>query len=114
MEDVGFIHPFFQKKIGISIGTWGIRAADGPRSLDGFYALMGCTTPLDGASRGCGSSVTYVHINVEVWTSGYQTQWDQIQREFPDMAPRNIGNIGPVDLFQSVLLISKCLCFQNR
>ena len=85
----------------------------GPRTLDGFYALMGCTTPLDGASRGCGSSVTNVHINVEVWTSGYQNHWDQIQKDFPDMAPKNLGNMGPVDLFQSVLFFnSKSLRFQ--
>ena len=89
------------KKMGISpFGDPGLLMA--PRSMDGFYALAGCTTPLDGTSRGCGSSVTYVHINVEVWTSGYQNHWDQIQEDFPTMAPKNLGNMGPVDLFQSV------------
>ena len=84
-----------------------------PRSMDGFYALAGCTTPLDGTSRGCGSSVTYVHINVEVWTSGYQNHWDQIQEDFPTMAPKNLGNMGPVDLFQSVFFFkSRCLRFR--
>ena len=89
------------KKWGfLHMGTLGLLMA--PRSMDGFYALAGCTTPLDGTSRGCGSSVTYVHINVEVWTSGYQNHWDQIQEDFPTMAPKNLGNMGPVDLFQSV------------
>eukprot|EP00438_Fugacium_kawagutii_P003543 Skav202729 [mRNA] locus=scaffold1326:148193:152187:- [translate_table: standard] len=34
-------------------------------TLDGFYALMGCSTPLISGDRGCTTSTTYVHINVE-------------------------------------------------
>eukprot|EP00438_Fugacium_kawagutii_P001405 Skav212012 [mRNA] locus=scaffold3771:45198:48973:+ [translate_table: standard] len=34
-------------------------------TLDGFYALMGCSTPLISGDRGCNKSTTYVHINVE-------------------------------------------------
>ena len=67
----------------------------GALTIDGFYALMGCTTPLDGTNRGCSeSSVTKVHISVEVWTEGYADAWSQIQEEYPKKAPKNIGNMG--------------------
>jgi len=73
-----------QEKLGYKVELKG----PGGLSMDGFYALAGCTTPLDGNSRGCGSSVTYVHINVEVWTSAYQNHWDQIQEDFRTWRPK--------------------------
>ena len=66
----------------------------GPLALDGFYALTGCTSPTNSADRGCGASTTYVHINLEVWTTVYSGDWDQIQAKHPDMAPKNLGNMG--------------------
>lgn len=63
-------------------------------TLDGFYALMGCSTPLISGDRGCNTSTTYVHINVEVWTEGYRSDWMSIQSEYANIAPKNLGNIG--------------------
>ena len=51
----------------------------GGLAMDAFYALMGCTNPLGNADRGCGRSVTYVHINVEAWQEGYVDEWAQVQ-----------------------------------
>eukprot|EP00435_Cladocopium_sp_Y103_P072834 s36_g41.t1 len=62
--------------------------------MDAFYALMGCTKPLD-ADRGCGlTSVTYVHINMEAWREFYADEWTQVQTLYPNVAPRNLGNGG--------------------
>lgn len=66
----------------------------GSVSADAFFALMGCTTPLDGASRGCGAKVTYVHISLEVWTTFYADTWNQVQTDFPEVAPLNLGSMG--------------------
>ena len=68
-------------------GTGGI-------AMDAFYALMGCTNPLGNADRGCGRSVTYVHINVEAWQEGYVDEWAQVQAQYPKVAPKNLGNGG--------------------
>jgi hypothetical protein len=38
--------------------------------------------------RGCGPSVTYVHINVDVWTEGYAENWVHIQANYPNKAPK--------------------------
>lgn len=64
-------------------------------TLDTFYAVLGCQTPLDGADRRCGSDASgHVHMAVEVWTPGYQADWDQIQDENPTTAPKLLGNMG--------------------
>ena len=66
----------------------------GPLALDGFFALTGCTSPTDATDRGCGPTITYVHINLEVWTATYQSAWDDIQAKHPEMAPKSLGNMG--------------------
>lgn len=66
----------------------------GGLTMDAFYALMGCTNPLGNADRGCGRSVTYVHINVESWREGYADEWAQVQAQYPKVAPKNLGNGG--------------------
>eukprot|EP00435_Cladocopium_sp_Y103_P034027 s2350_g8.t1 len=66
----------------------------GALTQDAFFALMGCTRPLNSADRGCGPSLTYVHINVEAWTDLYAETWAQVQAEFPNKAPKNLGNMG--------------------
>lgn len=63
--------------------------------MDGFYALTGCTTPLTIGDRGCeGATKTYTHASVEVWSEGYQTEWDFLQENYPSLAPVNVGNMG--------------------
>eukprot|EP00913_Durusdinium_trenchii_P007138 g6713.t1 len=46
--------------------------------------------------RGCfpKPTLTYDHISVEGWTESYQMLWDDIERDFPQTAPRNLGNMG--------------------
>eukprot|EP00438_Fugacium_kawagutii_P002082 Skav203255 [mRNA] locus=scaffold1000:14807:17089:+ [translate_table: standard] len=63
-------------------------------NVDSFFALMGCLAPLNSTDRRCGSRVSYVHICVESWTSGYQTEWDRIQIQHPQTAPKLLGNMG--------------------
>eukprot|EP00435_Cladocopium_sp_Y103_P075429 s332_g57.t1 len=79
-----------QERLGYKVELKG----PGALTLDGFFALMGCSQPLNGTNRGCGPSVTYVHINVEVWTVGYAAEWTQIQAQYPNKAPKNLGNMG--------------------
>ena len=63
-------------------------------SADAFFALMGCTTPSNTASRGCGPEKITSHISFEVWTAFYAETWNQIQNDFQEQAPRNLGNMG--------------------
>jgi hypothetical protein len=46
--------------------------------------------------RGCSAEpvVTTNHINVEGWTESYASTWAEIQRDYPQNAPRNLGNMG--------------------
>ena len=46
--------------------------------------------------RGCSAEpvVTTNHINVEAWTESYASTWAQIERDYPQNAPRNLGNMG--------------------
>ena len=56
-----------------------------------------CTSPTNSSDPGCGPngpSITYTHINIEVWTDTYRSSWDAIQAKYPDMAPKNLGNSG--------------------
>lgn len=64
-------------------------------TLDTFYAVMNCETPLDGANRRCGSDGTgYVHIALEVWVGGHQEEWGAIQKGSPSIAPKTLGSMG--------------------
>ncbi len=62
--------------------------------MDAFYALAGCTSPLDGTERGCSASVTYVHVNVDAWRLGYEVEWQKVQARYPRLAPDNLGSMG--------------------
>ena len=46
--------------------------------------------------RGCSAEpvVTTNHINVEGWTESYASTWAEIERDYPQNAPRNLGNMG--------------------
>ena len=77
-----------QERIGYKVELKG----PGALTLDGFFALMGCFQPLNSTDRGCGPSVTYVHINVDVWTEGYAENWVQIQANYPNKAPKPKGS----------------------
>ena len=46
--------------------------------------------------RGCSVEpvVTTSHINVEGWTESYAEEWANIQRDYPQNAPRNLGSMG--------------------
>eukprot|EP00435_Cladocopium_sp_Y103_P005247 s85_g1.t1 len=79
-----------QEKVGYRV------ALKGPGNLahDAFFALMGCTTPTDTADRGCGSDTTRAHVSLEVWTGGYSQTWNKVQAQYPEIAPRNLGNVG--------------------
>ena len=79
-----------QEKLGFKVELKG----PGGVAVDGFFALTGCVFPTNSVDRGCNASTTYIHINVEVWTSTYSGDWDQIQERFAEMAPRQLGNMG--------------------
>ena len=71
------------------------RLSGGPATLDGFFAMAGCETPTEIADRGCGiPQKTYYHVHLEGWTASYQAIWFQIQDDYPDTAPVNLGTMG--------------------
>lgn len=63
-------------------------------TLDTFFAVMGCETPLDGTNRRCGDKTSYVHAAVEVWKGGHEVEWSNIQEESPRAAPKTLGSMG--------------------
>ena len=79
-----------QEKLGYNVELKG----PGTLSIYGFFALTGCTSPTNSSDHGCGPSITYTHINLEVWTDTYREIWDEIQAKYPNMAPKNLGNSG--------------------
>jgi len=79
-----------QEKLGYKVALKG----PGGLSQDALFALSGCTTPKDANDRGCGSATTYAHVSVEVLTAGYLDALKWIQEQYPQMAPKNLGNIG--------------------
>ncbi|CAE7379167.1 No66 [Symbiodinium natans] len=73
-----------------------VEQGPGPGTLNAFYALLGCTSPLNLTDRGCGAPVTYSHINMETWAEGYANEWNEIQARFTSIAPINAGSMGYV------------------
>lgn len=80
----------WQEKLGYSTIVKGA----GTLAQDAFYALMGCRSPLDGANRGCSGDTTLVHINLEAWRMGYAEEFDKIQAQYPEVAPKLAGSMG--------------------
>jgi hypothetical protein len=37
---------------------------------------------------------TQNHISVEGWTEAYASTWAAIERDYPQNAPQNLGNMG--------------------
>ncbi|CAL1162950.1 unnamed protein product [Cladocopium goreaui] len=66
----------------------------GPATVDGFFAIAGCESPTDLSDRGCNGKHSYYHVHLEGWTAGYPHIWNQIQQEYPDTAPQNLGGMG--------------------
>lgn len=66
----------------------------GPATVDGFFAIAGCESPTDLSDRGCNGKHSYYHVHLEGWTAGYSHIWNQIQQEYPDTAPQNLGGMG--------------------
>ena len=84
------VHILIEERLGYNVNETG----PGPGSLNAFYALMGCSNPRDLDDRGCGPTTTYNHINMETWAEAYAAEWDEIQSQFPAMAPINAGSMG--------------------
>ena len=84
------VHILIEERLGYNVNETG----PGPGSLNAFYALMGCSNPMDLDDRGCGPTTTYNHINMETWAEAYAAEWAEIQSQFPAMAPINAGSMG--------------------
>lgn len=78
------------------LGFHAVRTGPGGGTVDGFFALVGCETPTSFSDRGCGEGPTTTrnHIVVEGWTESYMLTWMKIQQDYPDTAPKNLGNMG--------------------
>eukprot|EP00435_Cladocopium_sp_Y103_P060711 s9_g22.t1 len=81
-----------EEKFGYNVKDMAI----GYSTLDGMYALAGCSTPLNINDPGCadGMNMTYSHVAMESWLSSWLNSWDVIQEEYPATAPRSLGSMG--------------------
>eukprot|EP00439_Symbiodinium_sp_Y106_P051899 s2250_g6.t3 len=86
----GVVHILMEELLGYNV----IETGPGPGTLNAFYALMGCARPLNLSDAGCGSGVTYNHINVEQWSEDYAKEWSEIQAKYPSRAPLDLGSMG--------------------
>ncbi|CAE7627877.1 unnamed protein product [Symbiodinium sp. CCMP2456] len=86
----GVVHILIEELLGYNV----IETGPGPGTLNAFYALMGCARPLNLSDAGCGSGVTYNHINVEQWSEDYAKEWSEIQAKYPSRAPVDLGSMG--------------------
>eukprot|EP00913_Durusdinium_trenchii_P020046 g18841.t1 len=71
-----------------------------------MYAILGCADPnaYDETTRGCGGpNATRYHVHMECWKDGYPLVWQGIQRDYPSIAPKNLGNMGYDGLASSFL-----------
>lgn len=86
------VHILLEEILGFRV----VQTGPGPNTVDGFFALTGCATPTNIEDRGCSAEpvVTTNHINVEGWTESYASTWAEIERDYPQNAPRNLGNMG--------------------
>jgi len=86
------VHILLEEILGFHV----VQTGPGPNTVDAFYALAGCANPLNIQDRGCSATpvATTNHINVEGWTESYARTWAQIERDYPQNAPRNLGNMG--------------------
>lgn len=43
----------------------------------------------------CASAqVTYHHVNTETWISGYQVDFENLQKNYPATAPKDLATLG--------------------
>jgi len=74
----------------------------GSGSVAGYYSVTGCRDPNNVADRGCMQGVTYYHVHFESWY-GYPSDWANIRKAYPSMAPKNLGSMG-YDGFTSIYI----------
>eukprot|EP00439_Symbiodinium_sp_Y106_P077905 s1009_g16.t2 len=79
-----------EELLGVNVSS----IISGGNSVDGFYAMAGCATPSQVTDRGCGSKTTRMHLYLEAWINLYRGEYDQIQRDFPETAPKSLGSSG--------------------
>jgi len=72
--------------------------SEGPGTVEGYYAILGCQTPNDPNDRGCGPNgpnVSYQHVKVESWMGGYEAIWADIAKmENAPVVLTSMGYVG--------------------
>lgn len=64
-------------------------------SVDGIYALLGCSTWWNGTSRGCEDRKIKAHVMVDSWYRLCCTHnLQEVQEKYKEEAPRHGGNMG--------------------
>ncbi|CAK9007773.1 unnamed protein product [Durusdinium trenchii] len=87
------VNILLQEKMGYVVQ----KMVNGSLASHAFFALAGCARPTDYSDRGCSEErTTRAHISVEGWTAGYPKEWQLLQRDYPSVAPRNLGSMGYV------------------
>ncbi|CAE7834478.1 unnamed protein product, partial [Symbiodinium sp. CCMP2592] len=86
----GVAHVLIEERMGYNV----LETGTGSGTIEGFYALFGCLQPNNITNRGCGPSVTYSHIALEAWPETYVSEWAEVIKQNPAMAPVILGSMG--------------------
>lgn len=59
-----------------------------------IYGLAGCINFNAPTDKKCGELETTMHVSTDSWVGGYQADFEQMQKDFPDIAPEDLGSVG--------------------
>lgn len=67
----------------------------GDYGLSPVYGLAGCKEFNNNvANRHCGEQETDLHVSTDAWIGGYMPDFDEMRKEYPDIAPIDLGSVG--------------------
>eukprot|EP00435_Cladocopium_sp_Y103_P071133 s1096_g36.t2 len=59
-----------------------------------IYGLAGCINFNAPTDKKCGELETTMHVSTDSWVGGYLADFEQMQKDFPDIAPEDLGSVG--------------------
>jgi len=75
---------------------WNVEVDTAPisSSLEGMYNIMGCTTPSDGANRGCDQRNIKNRLMFESWHLGFPSAVQDLAEKYPAEMVIDAGSMG--------------------
>lgn len=59
-----------------------------------IYGLAGCINFNAPTDKRCGEEETRMHVSTDSWVGGYRPDFKQMHKDFPDIAPEDLGSVG--------------------